>query len=150
MRILIAYDGSSSADAAIDEVLKRPWPVKSEVRIVTVVEPQLTISPMLGVEVYGPLFERMRASVREEAYARVKAAMKQFDSRPELQVTYELREGEIKHSLLDAIRIFKADMVIAGSHGASGLTRLFLGSVCHALVTHAPCHVLVVKTPGPT
>ncbi len=37
--------------------------------------------------------------------------------------------------------------MVAGSHGAKGLTRLFLGSVCHALVTHAPCNVEVVKAP---
>src|SRR5262245_7068641 len=38
MRILIAYDGSPSADYAIDEVVRRPWPAGTEVRVVTVLE----------------------------------------------------------------------------------------------------------------
>lgn len=145
MRIMIAYDGSSSANAAVEEVCKGSWPEKSEVRLVTVVEPQITISPMMGVEIYGPLFERMRTTVREEAYERIKAAMKRLETAPGLQLSYALLDGDIRRSLLDAIRAFKADMVVAGSHGASGLSRLFLGSVCQALVAHAPCHVLVIK-----
>jgi hypothetical protein len=35
-----------------------------------------------------------------------------------------------------------------GSHGRSGLKKLLLGSVATHVVTHAPCPVLVVKTPA--
>jgi len=145
MRILLAYDGSPSADAAVAEVLRRPWPHGSEVRLVTVVEPQLAVVPMAGLEVYGPLYERIRSSLREDAYQRIQKALKRFEPRADLKVGYELREGEVRRSLLEAIKEWKADLVFAGSHGARGLARLFLGSVCHALVTHAPCHVEVVK-----
>jgi nucleotide-binding universal stress UspA family protein len=37
------------------------------------------------------------------------------------------------------------DVVIVGSHGRSGLGRLFLGSVSEHVVRHAPCPVLVVR-----
>lgn len=37
------------------------------------------------------------------------------------------------------------DLVILGSHGRSGLTRAFLGSVAERVVRHAPCPVLVVR-----
>lgn len=145
MRIIVAYDGSRSADAAVGEVLQRPWPKGTEVRLITVVEPQLAVAPMSGLEVYGPLYERIRTSVREDSYQRIKKALKRFEARPDLQASYDLREGEVRSSLLDAIREWKADLVLAGSHGATGLTRLFLGSVCHALVTHAPCNVEIIK-----
>jgi nucleotide-binding universal stress UspA family protein len=150
MRILLAYDGSPSADAAVDEVLRRPWPASTEVRLVTVVERPFSIPPADGIEVYAPLYERMRASLREDAYRRIQAVLEKFKARPDLQATYELRDGSVKGGLLDAIREWKAELVIAGSHGATGLARLVLGSVCHALVTHAPCNVEVVKiAPAP-
>ena len=38
-----------------------------------------------------------------------------------------------------------ADLIILGSHGRSGLSRAFLGSVAERVVRHAPCPVLVVR-----
>ena len=38
MKILLAVDGSAYSDAAVEEVVKRPWPAKSEVKVVTVAE----------------------------------------------------------------------------------------------------------------
>jgi nucleotide-binding universal stress UspA family protein len=145
MKILVAYDGSPSANAAVDEVIRRPWPEGSEVRVVTVVEPQIDLASEAVAEVYVPLYERVRATLREDAYGRIQGALAKLRSRPDLEVGYDLREGDIRRALLDAIREWKADLVIAGSRGATGLTRLFLGSVSHALVTHAPCNVEVVK-----
>ena len=53
----------------------------------------------------------------------------------------------MNRSLLEAIKSFGADLVVAGSHGATALERIFLGSVSHALVTHAPCSIEIVKRP---
>ena len=43
----------------------------------------------------------------------------------------------------------RADVVVVGSHGRTGLGRLFLGSVSEHVVRHAPCPVLVVRQPRP-
>ena len=145
MKILIAYDGSPSAESAAQEILRRPWPAGSEVRLVTVLD--RPYPPASGFELYAPVFEQLRASCREEAYDRIQRCLAQFRSRPELETSYEIRDGNAKQALLEAIREWRADLVVAGSHGAKGLARLFLGSVCHALVTHSPCNVEVVKSP---
>jgi len=145
MRILLAFDGSPSSEAAVDEVIARPWPEGSEVRLITVVERPAPVPAPNGIELYAPLLERMRSSVREEAYHRILAALGRLKARADLEVSYELRDGSVKHALLDAIREWNADLVVAGSHGTSGLARVFLGSVCHALVTSAPCNVEVIK-----
>ena len=39
----------------------------------------------------------------------------------------------------------KADTIIIGSHGRTGLKRLLMGSVTEKVIGHAPCTVLVVK-----
>jgi nucleotide-binding universal stress UspA family protein len=41
-----------------------------------------------------------------------------------------------------------ADMLVVGSHGRSGLSRLMLGSVAMACVNHASCPVVVVRSPS--
>jgi nucleotide-binding universal stress UspA family protein len=148
MKILIAYDGSPAADAAIDLVSKQPWPDKTEARVVTVLEIPLFYPLANGIEVYPPLSEKVRQAMRENAYRGIQAAVDKLKTRPGIEATYELREGDVKRALLEAIKEWGADLVIVGSHGKGAIGRLFLGSVSHALVTHAPCNVEVVRPQG--
>ncbi|MCI0658730.1 MAG: universal stress protein [Acidobacteria bacterium] len=145
MKILIAYDASPDSEQAVDEVVARPWTKGSKVRLVSVVEPPLGTPPP-NFEFYGPLIVGVENSLREEAYQRIQKAMTKFKGREDLEVSYELKEGSPKGALLEAIRDWAADLVVVGSHGRTRLERLFLGSVSHALVTHAPCSVEVVRT----
>jgi len=149
MRILIAYDGSPSADHAVDEAVRRPWPAGTRVRLVSVLEATAPVPPEIGVELYGPVLEKLRESQRQALQQAVRRAGDRFKGRTDLAVDFEMRDGPINRSLLEAIREFGADLVIAGSHGATALERFFLGSVSHALVTQSPCSVEIVKKPPP-
>jgi len=44
-----------------------------------------------------------------------------------------------------AARSKKADLIVIGTHGRTGLARLFLGSVAARVVAGAPCPVLTVR-----
>lgn len=145
MKILVAYDGSRFADAAVDEVLNRPWPEGSEIRLVTAIEQLAAFGSAHGLEGYATYGERLRAQLREDAYRRIVKALERLGSRAELAASYDLREGDAKSALLEAIREWRPDLVLVGSHGKSAFERLFLGSVSHALVSHAPCNVEIVK-----
>ncbi len=147
MKILVAYDGSPGAEAAVDEVIRRPWPPRTEVRLVTVLELPMVAPPGGEIELYGPLAERLRASLREVYYQRIQRALDKFKARPDLRTSYDLREPGVKYSLLEAIREWGADLVMMGSQGTTALGRLFLGSVCHALVSQAPCNIEIIRTP---
>lgn len=148
MKILLAYDGSRFAEAAVEEVLRRPWPEGTEVRLVTAVERPLIMGSIHGLEGYASFGERLGEKMREEAYSQIARALERIQSRPGLSTSYEIREGEVKSALLEAIREWEPDLVVAGSHGKTALQRLFLGSVSHALVSHAPCNVEIVKVPS--
>jgi nucleotide-binding universal stress UspA family protein len=39
------------------------------------------------------------------------------------------------------------DLIVMGSHGRTGLSHVFLGSVAERVVRHAPCPVLVARLP---
>ena len=145
MKILVAYDGSRYSDAALDEVLKRPWPEGSEVRLVTAVEQPVFTLPQQELEAYYPVAEKIGESLRDAAHRQVRAALSRIEARKDLRSSYEIRDGEPKATILDAIRDWAPDLVLVGSHGKSAIERLLLGSVSHALVTHAPCNVEVVK-----
>jgi len=61
-----------------------------------------------------------------------------------LNATSEVREGNVADKLIAAAAEAHADCIVIGSHGRTGLTRMFLGSVARAVLFNAPCSVLIV------
>jgi nucleotide-binding universal stress UspA family protein len=57
----------------------------------------------------------------------------------------ELREGDPATELVAAATESGTDLIVIGSRGHTGITRLVLGSVAHSILTHAHCSVLVVR-----
>ena len=56
--------------------------------------------------------------------------------------------GNVLDKLVDYIKDNSADLIIIATHGRSGVSRLFLGSVADRLLRHAPIPVLMVRAPG--
>ncbi len=55
-------------------------------------------------------------------------------------------EAEAYQAVNNLAREQKADMIVLGSHGRTGLRRLLMGSVTEKVIGYAPCPVLVVKS----
>jgi universal stress protein A len=62
-----------------------------------------------------------------------------------LTVRLALRTGLPHQEIVDLATDERADLVIIGSHGRSGMNRLLLGSVAERVVRLAPCPVLTVR-----
>ncbi|HWC77641.1 MAG TPA: universal stress protein [Blastocatellia bacterium] len=146
MRILLAIDGSSFSDEAVKGVATRPWPAGSEVRIISVVEHPLL--PM--VESWVPpddYLEALDKAGEDQARSIVgKAANRiQEEQRDKLRVATEIVKGHPRHAILSAAETWEADLIVVGSHGYRGLTKLWLGSVSQAVASHAKCSVEIVR-----
>lgn len=65
-------------------------------------------------------------------------------------VSYEhkLLVGEPATAIVDLAEREHADLIVMGSHGRKGITRLLMGSVAEAVVRKAKCPVLTVKQPA--
>ena len=50
--------------------------------------------------------------------------------------------------IVETAEAIHPDMIVLGSHGYSRWERLLLGSVSDSVVHHAPCSVLIVRTPA--
>jgi nucleotide-binding universal stress UspA family protein len=55
-------------------------------------------------------------------------------------------EGSPKDVILRTARMLDADQIVVGSHGYGRIRSLVLGSVAHAVLTEAPCSVLVARS----
>jgi nucleotide-binding universal stress UspA family protein len=56
---------------------------------------------------------------------------------------------EVAQVLIATAREQNVDLIVMGTHGRTGLSRLFGGSVAEEVVRHAPCATLVVRVPAP-
>ena len=146
MKILLAIDGSSCSDAAIRDVANKPWPAGSEVKIVSVVEPAL----LPAVETWVPptnYIEALEKACDDKARTIVNNAAAQVreEQGSKLRVSTEIVRGNPKHAIIDEADACESDLIVVGSHGYRGLTKLWLGSVSQAVASHANCSVEIVR-----
>jgi nucleotide-binding universal stress UspA family protein len=146
MKILLAIDGSSCSDAAVRDVAHKPWPAGSEVKIVSVVEPAL----LPAVETWVPprnYIEALEKAGDDQARTIVNNAAAQVREKQgsKLRVSTEIVRGIPKHAIIDEADACESDLIVVGSHGYRGLTKLWLGSVSQAVALHAKCSVEIVR-----
>ncbi|MGH7680798.1 MAG: universal stress protein [Candidatus Eiseniibacteriota bacterium] len=144
MIVLLGVDESDCSKAAVEFVMKAAWPKDSRFLVVSA-SPPVFITPG---EVTAP-----------SAVAQVIAAQEAFHRDLAEKAVGDLRKAGLKAdarmvpadprvAIVDAARQEKADLVIVGSHGRSGFSKLILGSVASHIIAHSPCNVLVVKQPS--
>lgn len=61
-------------------------------------------------------------------------------------MSVEIVRGHPKHAIIDEAEAWDADLIVVGSHGYRGLTKLWLGSVSQAVASHAKCSVEIVRS----
>jgi nucleotide-binding universal stress UspA family protein len=118
--------------------------------VVSVIEPLLLptvetwVPPENYIEALEQASEDQARSIVDRAAARVRE-----DQGDKLLVSTEIVKGHPKHAIIDAAEAFGADLIVVGSHGYRGLTKLWLGSVSQAVASHAKCSVEIVRNRMP-
>jgi nucleotide-binding universal stress UspA family protein len=138
MRILLATDGSEYSLAAARSVSERPWPDGTEVKVISVVNPNLR-------SIYG-VAEVMvtQEGEAEGSQGAVKEAV-QIVSDSGLKANGETAVGSAKTFIVERAKEWGAHLVVVGSHGRRGSERLLLGSVSEFVANHAHCSAEVIR-----
>jgi nucleotide-binding universal stress UspA family protein len=146
MKILLATDGSDYSKAAVNSVAERPWPQGSEVKIISAMEIPYAPTTETWVLPDG-YYSKLEKVAREQAEAAVKDAIEriEFGNASGLEITTKIISGSAREMILDEAERWGADLIVLGSHGYSAWQRFLLGSVSHAVATHAHCSVEVVR-----
>jgi nucleotide-binding universal stress UspA family protein len=132
MKVLVAYDGSSSAEAAIEDLRTAGLPQTGKALVVSVGNSGAASSGALG------RFDECRA-LAENAHQRIQSYL------PGWTVWSEGLRGQASEVLLDVCGWWHPDLLVLGSHGRSRAGRFLMGSVSLDLVHQAPCSVRVVR-----
>jgi len=106
---------------------------------------QAPFVPMAGDGYVPPqVYDDIEAGAR--AYAqRQLATLAVRAKKGGVRATVLLLEGVPHEQIARAARSKRADLVVLGTHGRTGLARMFLGSVASRVLSIAPCPVLTVR-----
>jgi len=146
MKILFATDGSDTAQAALDFVQAFPFQKDSEITLVTVIDKD----NLPGVDTRG-LSDEQKSSLRDTEQALQEAcdevlekAQKRLRDAGWASTTL-IRHGHAAEEIVRTAEDLGSDLVVVGSHGATGIKRYLLGGVSSTVFAHAPCSVLIAK-----
>jgi nucleotide-binding universal stress UspA family protein len=148
MKILLAVDGSPCSDEAIEEIGRRPWPVSSEIKVLTAFE--LAIPPTPETWALPPRYmEEMDRAAQQQAQTIVDRATERLKLKLDaIDIRGEILPGPARILILDTAESWGADLIVVGSHGYRAWERFLLGSVSQSVVSHAKCSVEVVRCPN--
>jgi nucleotide-binding universal stress UspA family protein len=156
MKILIAYDGSKCADAALDDLQRAGLPESGEAVIVSVAEvwlPPPNSEPETDRDETDDFIDGVLETHRRKGEALLRnASARTEEARRRLQNLlpgWDLRErtsyGSPSWEILAQASRERPDLIVMGSQGHSALSRFLLGSVSQKVLTEAECSVRIAR-----
>ena len=144
-RILVPVDGSPTSNLGLAEAISLARLGGAQLCVMHVVD---FFPLMMGAEggmYVGEALAQMRESgeqILATTRAQVEAAGIDVDV-----VLEESSNGRVCDLVVEQAKQWKADLIVMGTHGRTGLLRLVMGSVAEAVVRRAPCPVLTFRAP---
>lgn len=143
--IMLALDGSEASFLALREVIKFTKEQKTNVRLIHVIDASLIYQGGTGFNYLNVI-----DACRQEGNAIFEKAKKMLASQPQLHVDQHLVEllpfqGRIAEAIVEEAQNWPADLLVVGTHGHRGFSRLFLGSVAENVIRIATMPVLLIR-----
>jgi nucleotide-binding universal stress UspA family protein len=135
--ILVPIDFSACAERALDYACDLAAKLGAKVHVINAIGATL---PELSVALTDQMISSLRhnnAAALDKLIAprRAKAAFGQIT----------VVDNDARDAILQAARTVRADLIVIGTHGRRGLSRILLGSVAEDVLRRAPCPVLAVR-----
>lgn len=133
--ILMPTDLSGPGDAAIDLAVTLAKAFNSRLLLVHVIEPD---TAYVGSDVFVASGGVDEAGIQKQLSALA-------DTHSDVNIDTRIINGEVTSAILDVANNEKVDLIVMGTHGRSGLTRVLMGSIAESVMRSAPCPVLSYK-----
>ena len=137
--ILVALDGSEIAEKVIKTL--GDLMLSSNTKVIL-----CHVFPTPNSEIELPA-DRPHPDSPKFSYFQIEKQMQSYQEKLPVNSELELVSGDPANEIIRLANIHKADLVVIGSRGLTGMTRIVLGSVSTQVMEEAHCSVLVVK-PG--
>lgn len=140
MKILLAHDGSSQADKAMERAIMIAGKFDAAMTVVSVA-PDFCLP---SVELSREECENVSRALTAETEAQLKKVTASVSSKG-IKAESVLLEGNAADMILETAEELHPDLIVVGSHGKSGAKKFLFGSVSSKVAEHATCDVLIVK-----
>ncbi len=143
-KILVAVDGSHTSDIALQEAIKLAREARAQLRIVHAVD-SVNLNP--DVEFPNPI-EMVELMVNSgwDILHKAEAAAREAGVKAEAKL---IKIDALAHRVPEVIaqdaEAWPADLIVIGTHGRRGISRLFLGSVAEGVARVATKPVLLIR-----
>lgn len=137
-KILIVADDSAPSIKAIKYGFALAAKLGAKVTLLSVVEP----GHALGNPDAGVFPDDALMVFKEKTVAFLNRIKNDYGSGVDTELTTPV--GDIQSTVINVAVKWGADMIIAGTHGRTGLSKLFSGSVAESIIQHSPVPVCVV------
>jgi nucleotide-binding universal stress UspA family protein len=146
-RILVPIDGSSTSNRGLAEAIKLARGQKAKVCLLHVVdERSITLAPEMGGIYSDRILDLMRESGKK-VLAKAEAAARKRGIKA-TAILVESISRPVSDVIVGQARRWGADLIVLGTHGRRGLSRLVMGSDAEGVVRTASAPVLLVRAPG--
>ena len=148
MKILIGYDGSPSADAALDDLQRAGLPADVEAVILMIAEvwlPPPTDDGSLEKCPPDASPKSAKKAVTEAETLSCYAKERLQSIFPGWKITSLATCGSPSRGILARADDFKPDLIVVGSQGRTAVSRILLGSISQKVLTEAHCSVRVAR-----
>ena len=142
-RILHATDFSKASARALDEAVSLAKQNHAELLVVHVIEP---VGQYAAGEDFGgaELYMKIEEAAEQDAQRSMQKLMLKL-KQARVNAKSLLLKGLAHEQIVKAARSRKANMIVIGTHGRTGLSKLFMGSVAGKVVSLASCPVVTVR-----
>lgn len=141
-RIVVPLDGSDIAEQALDPALEMAQTMQVPLHLVRVLDVQISdLTPIYGAFTV-PVDTGMFAVERDMAVQYLEETARLLEQGGQA-VTHELRFGPASAGIVDSLQ--QGDLLVISSHGRSGMSRWFLGSVAESVIRQSTTPVLLIR-----
>ena len=142
-KILYATDYSKASSRALAEAVKLAKQNRAELLVVHVIEPAPFVA---GEEEFSSaeMYTKLEDLAKQEAQASMGKLIARL-KKMKVKAQGLLFKGSVDDQIVKVAKSKKADMIVIGTHGRTGLSKLFMGSVAGKVVSSANCPVLTVR-----
>ncbi|MFO7927917.1 MAG: universal stress protein [Halobacteriota archaeon] len=141
MRILVPYDGSEQADAALQYAATRHADGEFVLlHVLDFVEAGYSAAPEAALAGYWEEWYEQAESSAEEMLENASATLE-----ADIDIETEIITGPPAKAIVEYVETEDIDAIVIGSHGRDGLSRILLGSVAETVVRRSPVPVTVVR-----
>lgn len=134
MKIIVAIEDHTFADAFLKMLDQLMWTEFSLIRVIHVITPMDKTITWPGEECSNDA-KQLVADFAKVLRGKFLGA----------SVEEAVLEGHAAEVIIDNALEWSADLVLVGSYGKRGLSRFLIGNTASSVATHAPCSVLIVR-----